>query len=166
LILFSIKIYSNAKADKSKILKDNTNKSGIYMWTNNINGKQYIGSFINLRIRFLQYFNTNCLIRDNSMQICRALLKHDYSNFSLTILEYCSPEKCVEREDHYFCSLPHEYNILPKAGSSLGHKHFDETKTKISDSLKGNTHSDDTKKKYLILWLVILIVKINLTLNK
>jgi hypothetical protein len=35
-----IKSYSNAEADKSKILKENTTKSGIYMWTNLINGKK------------------------------------------------------------------------------------------------------------------------------
>ena len=64
-----------------------------------------------------------------------------------TILEYCNKEKCIEREDYYLCSLPHEYNILPKAGSWLGHKHSDETKTKISNSHKGKTRSDETKTK-------------------
>jgi len=56
------------------------------------------------------------LTRSNS-HICRALLKNGYENFSLTILEYCEPEQCLEREDFYLSSLPHEYNILPKAGS-------------------------------------------------
>ena len=57
------------------------------MWTNNINNQKCIGSSENLRKIFLQYFNINHLIRYNCMQICRALLKHDYCNFSLTILE-------------------------------------------------------------------------------
>ena len=53
-------------------------------------------------------------------------------NFLLLFLSTVttSGEKCIEREDYYLCSLPHEYNILP--GSSLGHKHSDKTKTKIS----------------------------------
>jgi group I intron endonuclease len=72
------------------LASENKNKSGIYMWKNLINGKQYIGSSVDLRNRFYQYFNTNYLTRDNYMQICRALLKYGYSNFSLTILEYCS----------------------------------------------------------------------------
>jgi len=67
------------------------------------------------------------------MYICRALLKHGHWHGS-TILEYCSPEQCLERENYYLCSLPHEYNILPKAGSSLGYKHSGEAKTKISDA--------------------------------
>jgi hypothetical protein len=84
--LIPIKIYPNAEADKGTILKDNTNKSGIYMWKNSINGKRYIGSSENLKVRFLQYFNINHLLRNTYMYIYRALLKHGYSNFSLTII--------------------------------------------------------------------------------
>jgi hypothetical protein len=58
----------------------------------------------------------DALTRSNS-HIYRALLKNDYSNFSLTILEYCSPDKCIEKEDYYLSCFPHEYNILEKAGS-------------------------------------------------
>ena len=69
------------------------------------------------------------------MAINRALLKHGYSNFSLTILEYCLPDKCLEREDFYLCSLPHEYNIAKKAGAPfLGRTHSDETKIIMSPS--------------------------------
>jgi group I intron endonuclease len=120
------------------------------MWKNLINDKQYIGSAIDLSNRLSFYYSTtymeNALTRSNS-HIYRALLKNGYSNFSLTILEYCSPEQCIEREDYYLCSLPHEYNILPKAGSRLGHNHSDETKTKISDAMTGKTLSDETKTK-------------------
>jgi len=134
--IIPIKIYSNAEADKDLILKENTNKSGIYMWKNIINDKQYIGSAIDLSKRLSFYYSTtymeDALTRSNS-HIYRALLKNGYENFSLTILEYCFPEKCIERED--LSSLPHEYNILP--GSWLGHKHSDETKKIISESKKG-----------------------------
>jgi len=128
-----IKIYSNADIDKVQILSDNQNKSGIYLWINSINGKQYIGSSINLSNRFRQYFNINHLTKNNSMQICRAILKHGYSNFSLIIIEYCSSEQCIEREDFYLSFLPHEYNILKKAGSWLGHEHSEKTKKIMSD---------------------------------
>ena len=36
--------------------------------------------------------------------------------------------------------MPHEYNILEKAGSWLGHKHSDETKIIMSDAKKGENH--------------------------
>jgi len=51
--LIPIKIYSNAEADKATIIKENKNKSGIYMWKNLINGKQYIGSAVNLSLLFI-----------------------------------------------------------------------------------------------------------------
>jgi len=38
--IIPIKTYSNAEQDKSTILADNKDKSGIYMWTNNINKKK------------------------------------------------------------------------------------------------------------------------------
>ena len=84
------KSYSNAEADKVTILKENKNKSGIYKWKNNINGKQYIGSAIELSNRLSDYYSTtymeDALTRSNS-HIYRALLKNGHSNFSLTIIE-------------------------------------------------------------------------------
>jgi hypothetical protein len=41
-------IYINAKTDVKDILDENTGKSGIYIWINKLNGKQYVGSSINL----------------------------------------------------------------------------------------------------------------------
>ena len=49
-------VYSNADIMKSQIVKDNKNKSGIYLWTNIISGKTYVGSSINLSQRFKSYF--------------------------------------------------------------------------------------------------------------
>src|SRR5205085_9738932 len=83
-----VKFYPNSDTCKVQILSDNKNKSGIYMWTNNINKKRYIGSSQYLNKRFKEYFNVNYLFRNTSMYICNALIKHGYCNFSLTILEY------------------------------------------------------------------------------
>ena len=86
---------------KLKILAENKGKSGIYMFNNFINGKYYIGSSDNLAIRFSAapaYFNVNYLIRNKNMAICCALLKYGYSNFTIRIISYCEPEKCLERE--------------------------------------------------------------------
>jgi group I intron endonuclease len=162
--IVSNKSYSNTEADKATILKENKNKSGIYMFKNLINAKRYIGSSVNLSIRFLQYFNTNYLQRNTCMIICRALLKHDYSNFSLTILEYCEPSKCLEREKYYIYFLGSEYNTIkdPTIPPMSGRKHSDETRKKMSDAensghfktacgenhpMLGQNHSDETIQK-------------------
>jgi len=153
--IVSIKSYSNAEVDKAKILKENKNKSGIYMWKNSINGKRYIGSSQNLKIRFMEYFNANYLLKRNYMAICCALLKHDYSNFSISILEYCSPDKCLEREGYYLKLFNPEYNIAqdPTAPMS-GRTHYDETKIIMSYAKKGENNpmfgqnlSEETRKK-------------------
>lgn len=95
------KLYENADTQKSYILKENMDRSGIYLWKNLVNGNRYIGSSVRLRIRLLQYYNAEYLERNSSMRICRALLKYGYSNFSLTILEYCEPKDCLVREKYY-----------------------------------------------------------------
>jgi len=141
--MLPIKIYSNAEADKATILKENKNKSGIYMWKNLINDKCYIGSAIDLSDRLKFYFSTKAMenqLKNSQSYIYHAIIKYGHSNFSLTILEYCSPEQCIEREDFYLSSEKHEYNILPKAGSWLGHQHSDETKIIMSEAKKGENN--------------------------
>jgi hypothetical protein len=78
------------------------------------------------------------------MNVCDALLKYGYSNFSrggvavppsafkkifdffsggrgLFIIEYCceAPNNCLIREQYYLDTLLPEYNFLQKANSSL-----------------------------------------------
>lgn len=88
-----------------------------------LNGKKYIGSSSDLRIRLRNYFKISHLERQFSMLINRALLKYGYSNFYLEILEYCISSVLIEREQYYLDLLKPEYNILSKAGSRLGSKH-------------------------------------------
>jgi hypothetical protein len=72
------------------------------------------------------------------MYICRALLKYGNSKFSLEILEYCEPSKCLEREDYYFQLLKPEYNTAKKPGAPMsGRTHSDESKKIMSDIKKG-----------------------------
>ena len=133
--------YPNTGILKTKILKDNKTKSGVYRWTNVISNKSYIGSSINLYLRLRTYFSTgsmNKLLLTRSSYIYRALLKYGPSNFSLEILEYCEPDKLLEREQYYIDYLKPEYNIAKIAGSPLGIKLSEETKRKISLAMKGD----------------------------
>jgi group I intron endonuclease len=78
--------------------------------------------------------------KGSSITIHKELLKYGHSNFSLDILEYCEPNVKFKREQYYFDILKPEYNILKKAGSSLGFKHS--TKTKLIMSI------NNTKEKH------------------
>jgi hypothetical protein len=79
---YPIKIYYNADVQKMEIMKENKGKSGIYRWTNILNGKTYIGSAKNLSIRLRDYYSISYLTRHDTSLIYKALLKYGYSNFS------------------------------------------------------------------------------------
>ena len=135
------KYYSNLDTCKVKILSDNKNKSGIYMFQNLKNGKRYLGSELRSKIckkkRFMEYLNVNHLLKNICMNICKALVKHGYSNFSLIILEYCEPSKCLEREAFYQKTFNPEYNIAKEPGAPMsGRKHSDKSKQIMSDTAK------------------------------
>ena len=148
-----ILIYTNVLTEKKEIYKNNKGKAGVYRWVNKINGSSYIGSSADLRQRFYNYFNRSHLKSNNSI-ISKALLKYGYEKFKLEILEYCEPthsirrekEKILEREQYYLDNFNKEYNIAKIAGSQLGIKRSDETKFKISVSIK-NWHSLRTDKE-------------------
>jgi group I intron endonuclease len=77
------------------------------------------------------------------MQICRAILIYGYSNFILEILEYCEPDKCLEKEDYYINFIGSEYNTVknPILPPMSGRTYSDETRIKMSDSHKKIDHS-------------------------
>jgi group I intron endonuclease len=133
----SVKFYEDAFSMRKLIIKDNKNKSGIYKWTNKITNDIYVGQSIDLAKRFIKYFNLSYLKNRETLVISRALIKYGYSNFSLEILEYCDIANLTEREQYYMDKLNPRYNTLKIAGSSSGHKLSEETKAKISKSLKG-----------------------------
>jgi len=137
IVITSVVSYANADTQKESVLEDNKGKAGIYCWTNKINGKKYVGSSVDLYRRFMQYYNIKYLTRASEFSlICKALLKHGYSNFQLEILEYCDPSEVILREQYYIDLLNPEYNILKVAGSSFGYKHTIESLKKMSDIAK------------------------------
>ena len=112
--------------------------SGIYKFTNKLNGKIYIGSSKNLAKRFSQYFNISYISTvKNKLTISRAIIKYGYFNFSIEILEYCDPSMLLNREQHYIDELKPTYYIAKIAGSTLGVNKSEDAKNNISKALKG-----------------------------
>ena len=104
-------IYDNGDINKLQAIKENNAKSGIYRWTNKINGNSYVESSTNLAKRFRSYYNFN-YISKSKMLISKALIKYGYSNFSLEILEYCDSSKAVSREQYYIDLLKPDDNLF------------------------------------------------------
>ena len=140
----SIKKYENADILKLQAVSENKGKSGVYRWINNVNGKTYIGSSINLGKRLGNYFNLN-YISTSKMLISKALIKYGYSNFSLEIIEYCDRSDAILREQYYLDICKPEYNLLKVAGSSLGYVHTENTIAKMRDSRFNWTEEQKTK---------------------
>ena len=113
---------------------------------------------MNLYNRLSFYYSCKAMknsLKNSKSCIYNAILKYGHSNFSFTIIEYCEPEKCIEREDYYLSSLKHEYNILPKAGSRLGHKVSDKTKQMMSGTASFFFFSTSRKKSRKLIILVV-----------
>jgi group I intron endonuclease len=78
---------------------------------------------------------------DNSI-LQNAYNKYGKDSFEFEVIETIEidddiKKRLLDREQFWIDALNPEYNILPVAGSSLGFKHSEETKQKISNSTKG-----------------------------
>jgi len=126
-------IYMDALTDREDILTQNKGRSGVYCWTNKLNGKKYIGSSKDLgdktHGRLNRYYRKSNLSdsKRGISHIYRALNKHGHSNFMVSILEYCPIERLAEREQFYMDILKPEYNILKLAYTSQGYSHTAES---------------------------------------
>lgn len=129
------------------ILKVQMEKYGVYCLVNNINNHLYIGSSINLASIMKNYLNTSFLKgRHNSnMPIVKSLLKYDKYNFSLSIVEYVTPEFLIVRETFYISEVIPYYYVLKQGYSSLGYKHIEETKRLLSELATNIVHTEKTK---------------------
>lgn len=104
----------------------------MYRWINNTNGKSFVGSSVDLSKRLYRYYSLAHIINGaKNSRIYRALIKYGYGCFGVEILEFCTKENVLEREQYYIDLLKPEYNILLKAGSPLGYKHTESAKEKM-----------------------------------
>ncbi len=112
-------------------------ESGIYIITNKVNNKRYIGSSINLLQRKGKHFRDLRANRHDNSRLQRSFNKHGEDQFEFEILFTC-PESEILRIEQIFinCYNP-EYNILRIAYSTLGFKHSPETIQKLKNMRAG-----------------------------
>lgn len=147
--------FENVKVFKIKIYANLRNKSGVYMFINNVTKDRYIGSSINLTKRMTSHFYHANLTVNNKNIINRAMNKYKLESFSLAILEFCEkdPVACTRSEQKWLDIYKPSYNILKIAGSSFGFTHKISTILKLKERFKkenhpkyGSTLSTDTKE--------------------
>jgi group I intron endonuclease len=113
---------------------------GIYRIRNRLTGAVYIGSAKNLQNRQWRHW---CQLRRGThlnLPLQNAWDKDGERCFTFQVIEQCSKERLLEREQHwlddYRSTCGKVYNVREKATSNLGIKASEETKRKLSEGLR------------------------------
>lgn len=125
------------------INKDQEKLFGIYKIENLNNGKIYIGSTSSsFKKRYKEHLSLLFMNDHHSKYLQRSFNKHGINSFVFSIVEIVDTKsEVIKREQYYLdyfkCFLKENgYNVLPKAYSSLGFKHSEESKKLIGKSSK------------------------------
>lgn len=116
-------------------------ESGVYQITNEVNGKRYIGSAVNLEIRKKQHFQRLKKGDHPNIHLRRSCAKHGLGAFSFKVIVNCAAEHVLSWEQTALEGLMPEFNICPTAGSSAGRKFSEETKDKIRQKAIGRKYT-------------------------
>lgn len=129
----------------------------IYITENNVNGKKYIGQKKSNKFLKEKYLGSGSLLR-------KAILKYGKENFTVKMLCECDSKEELDEMEIYFIKFYNAqedtnfYNLTKGGESGLGgpkfkgHKHTEESKQKISNSVSkekngfyGKKHSEETR---------------------
>lgn len=131
-------------------------KMGIYCIAHSKSGRKYVGSSFDIPQRLRKHRHA---LRQNNHPnpiLQNYFNKYSEEQFSIEVLEIVhTKEELIGREQHWIDQLHSAvegFNILPKAGSSLGCKWSDEARARRSQQFKGEnnpfygkTHNKETR---------------------
>lgn len=124
--------------------------SGIYTITCKANGKRYIGSAVNITLRWNSHkSHLNRNIHANA-KLQNAWNKYGPDEFEFSVLELVPRDSLLKIEQKWLDAedvFENGFNINKVAGSRLGIKHTPETKAKMAASARGKTHSAEVRAK-------------------
>lgn len=140
---------------------------GIYKIVNIINNKIYVGKSTNIEIRWQRHKNDLRRNKHDNIYLQRSYNTHGIDSFEFSIIEECSVDTLLEREQHYLDQIfesGNTYNMSTRSlsGGSVkrtqeqkdhlskihtGKKLSQATKDKLSKANKGKTLSENTKQK-------------------
>lgn len=111
--------------------------SGIYQIENQVNGKSYVGSAVDVECRWREHLSRLRRGVHCNPHLQGAFDKYGEDVFQLEVLESVIPRNLIEREQHYLDTWEPEYNIALIAGMAmLGRHHSEETKQKMREACK------------------------------
>jgi group I intron endonuclease len=122
-------------------------KAGIYTITNTVNGKQYVGSSVNVERRWKEHKST---LRNGTHG--NSKLRNAANKYGIDSLKFeqivsirdadVDKETLFKYEDLMFKELQPELNLAPVAGSTLGYKQTAEQRKRNSEAMKVKHASD------------------------
>ena len=118
-------------------------KCGIYCIKNLINQKKYIGSSKNLYDRLHQHFHNLKYKKHHSLHLQASCNKYGIDNFDYEIIEFCEFDDLYIREQYWIDTISPEYNKRIDAERNSGLPCSEETKEKISTTLKDRYKSEE-----------------------
>lgn len=118
-------------------------KCGVYEFFNLENGKRYIGSSVNIYNRLHEHIHNLKNNKAHNKHFQSAWNKYGEDNFIYGVLEYCSKDLQFEREQYYLDLIHPEYNLTYNVIANTGKSLSEETKKKISETLKAKYASGE-----------------------
>ena len=142
-------------------------KSGVYIISNDIDHRIYVGSAINFKHRYRTHKSNLLKGEKCNVKLLNFINKYGIEHLTFTATESCSKEYILKLEQEYLDGLQpfneNGFNINKLAESPLGYKHTDAAKTKmksrakrivsqeerelLSEMKKGIPRSEETKLK-------------------
>ncbi len=92
---------------------------GVYLITNKINGKRYVGSSNDVGSRINQHFGRACRLYKDKLDFYKDISDFGREFFTCTLLEKCTPENKIERERFWWEALQPEYNLIAPTNDPL-----------------------------------------------
>lgn len=129
----------------------NKKVSGVYKITNKVNNKSYIGSSINIKMRWQKHIYDLKKDLHPNKHLLESYKKYGEHNFEFSILEIVEDtDQLIDREQYYldfYKSYENGYNIRKFAENNFGYKHSKKTIEKCRIASTGKQHTEETKKR-------------------
>ena len=118
----------------------------IYLITNRVNGKQYVGQTIKSLERRWQGH------QEKGNVLHKAIKRYGAEAFDILLLQTCLSKEEMDISEVFYIQLlstkvPKGYNITDGGGGPIGHKHSAATRAKISQALRDRVRRPESYKK-------------------
>lgn len=131
-----------------KPLKTFTKGAGVYKLLNLVTGMIYIGSTRSVYTRFRTHKNNLRRNNHENPHLQNAWNKYREENFEFEVLEECSEDQCINKEQHYLDTLLSAQDYLNKINNRF--KEVGYNIRPIAESNKGCTLTDEQRKRWSI----------------